>query len=59
MKQKKTTTKPQTKAPIDREAVRVLAIELGARQAARRLGVQGIYRAFLGLPNDVDELGWY
>jgi hypothetical protein len=31
------TTKPQTKPPVDREAVRVLAIELGAREAARRL----------------------
>jgi hypothetical protein len=33
------TTKPQTKPPVDREAVRVLAIELGAREAARRLGL--------------------
>jgi uncharacterized protein YjcR len=33
------TTKPQTKLPVDREAVRVLAIELGAREAARRLGL--------------------
>jgi Putative ATPase subunit of terminase (gpP-like) len=32
-------TKPQTKPPIDRESVRVLAIELGAREAARRLGL--------------------
>jgi hypothetical protein len=39
MKQKK-TTKPQTKACIDREAVRVLAIELGAREAARRLDIK-------------------
>jgi hypothetical protein len=31
------TTKPKTKP--DREAVRVLAIELGAREAARRLGL--------------------
>jgi Putative ATPase subunit of terminase (gpP-like) len=31
------TTKPNTKP--DREAVRVLAIELGAREAARRLGL--------------------
>jgi transposase-like protein len=31
------TTKSQTKPPVDREAVRVLAIELGAREAARRL----------------------
>jgi Putative ATPase subunit of terminase (gpP-like) len=35
----KKTTKPQTKPPVDREAVRVLAIELGAREAARRLGL--------------------
>ncbi len=33
------TTKRQTKPPVDREAVRVLAIELGAREAARRLGL--------------------
>ena len=38
MKEKQ-TTKPQTKLPVDREAVRVLAIELGAREAARRVGV--------------------
>lgn len=36
--QKKTTT-PQTRSPVDREAIRVLAIELGAREAARRTGV--------------------
>jgi Putative ATPase subunit of terminase (gpP-like) len=35
----KETPKPQTKLPVDREAVRVLAIELGAREAARRLGL--------------------
>jgi hypothetical protein len=35
----KKTTKPQTKPPVDREAVRVLAIELGAREAARKTGV--------------------
>src|SRR4029077_10548924 len=35
----KETSKPQTKLPVDREAVRVLAIELGAREAARRLGL--------------------
>jgi hypothetical protein len=35
----KKTTKLQTK-PIDWEAVRVLAIELGAREAARRLGIK-------------------
>jgi hypothetical protein len=33
------TTKSQTKPSIDWEAVRVLAIELGAREAARRLGL--------------------
>ena len=31
------TTKSQSKPPVSREAVRVLAIELGAREAARRL----------------------
>jgi transposase len=36
----KKTTRPQTNAPVDREAVRVLAIELGAREAARRLGLK-------------------
>jgi transposase-like protein len=35
----KKTTKPQTKPPVDREAVRILAIELGAREAARKLGL--------------------
>ena len=35
---KKKTT-PQTKPTNDRESVRVLAIELGAREAARRLGL--------------------
>ena len=35
----KKTTKLETK-PIDWEAVRVLAIELGAREAARRLGLK-------------------
>jgi transposase-like protein len=39
MKQNK-TNKPQTKPKVDREAVRVLAIELGAREAARRVGVK-------------------
>jgi Putative ATPase subunit of terminase (gpP-like) len=33
-------TKPQAKPTVDREAVRVLAIELGAREAARRLGLK-------------------
>src|SRR5438132_5766499 len=32
-----TKTKTQTKPAVDREAVRVLAIELGAREAARRV----------------------
>lgn len=31
--------KPQTRPSLDREAIRVLAIELGAREAARRTGV--------------------
>ena len=31
--------KPHTKPTVDRESVRVLAIELGAREAARRLGL--------------------
>jgi hypothetical protein len=35
----KKTTKPQTRPPVDREAIRVFAIELGAREAARRTGV--------------------
>src|SRR5437899_6951081 len=35
-----TKTKTQTKPAVDREAVRVLAIELGAREAARRLGIK-------------------
>jgi hypothetical protein len=34
------TKKTQTKPPVDREAVRVLAIELGAREAARRLWIK-------------------
>jgi hypothetical protein len=37
---KKTTKpQPQTRPPVDREGVRVLAIELGAREAARRLNL--------------------
>lgn len=36
----KKTTKPQTNPSVDWEAVRVLAIELGAREAARRLGIK-------------------
>ncbi len=34
------TTKPRTKPTVDWEVVRVLAIELGACEAARRLGVK-------------------
>lgn len=34
------TTKPQTKPTLDWEAVRVLAIELGAREAARRFDLK-------------------
>jgi transposase-like protein len=34
------TVKSQSKVRVDREAVRVLAIELGAREAARRLGIK-------------------
>jgi transposase len=30
----------QTKQPVDREAVHVLAISIGAREAARRLGIK-------------------
>jgi hypothetical protein len=33
------TTKPQTQPPVDRESVRLLAIELGVREAARRCGL--------------------
>lgn len=36
----KDKTKVQTKPAVDREAVRMLAIELGAREAARRLGIK-------------------
>jgi hypothetical protein len=43
----KKTTKPEIKPPVDREAVRVLAIELGAREAARKLGL-----------NENTVLGW-
>jgi hypothetical protein len=38
MKEKQ-TTKPQIKPPVDREGVRLLAIELGASAAARKLGL--------------------
>ena len=30
----------QTKPPVDREAVRILALSIGAREAARRLGIK-------------------
>jgi hypothetical protein len=30
----------QTKPPVDREAVHILAISIGAREAARRLGIK-------------------
>jgi hypothetical protein len=30
----------RTKPPVDREAVRILAISIGAREAARRLGIK-------------------
>jgi hypothetical protein len=36
----KKTTKPQIKSSVDWEAVRVLAIELGARETAKRLGIK-------------------
>ena len=35
----KETTKPQIQPPVDRESVRLLAIELGVREAARRCGL--------------------
>jgi hypothetical protein len=35
----KNTIKPQTQPPVDRESVRLLAIELGVREAARRCGL--------------------
>ena len=38
MKETETTT--QTKPPVSREAVRILAISIGAREAARRLGIK-------------------
>ena len=34
------TTKSQTKPPVDREAVHMLALSIGAREAARRLGIK-------------------
>jgi hypothetical protein len=38
MKETRTTT--QTKPPVSREAVRILALSIGAREAARRLGIK-------------------
>jgi Putative ATPase subunit of terminase (gpP-like) len=35
----KKTTKPQTRRPVDREGVRLLAMEIGASTAARKLGL--------------------
>jgi transposase-like protein len=35
----KKTTKPQTKGPVSREAIHMLALSIGAREAARRLGI--------------------
>ena len=35
----KKTTKPQTRPPVDREGVRMLAMEIGASAAARKLGL--------------------
>ena len=37
---KETVTTKQTKPPVSREAVRILAISIGAREAARRLGIK-------------------
>src|SRR6266478_8303987 len=39
MKETQTTTS-KTKSPLDREAVRILALSIGAREAARRLGIK-------------------
>jgi len=36
----KKTTKQQTKPPISRGAVHILAYSIGAREAARRLGIK-------------------
>jgi hypothetical protein len=33
-------TKSQTKPPVSREAVQILALSIGAREAARRLGMK-------------------
>jgi molybdenum-dependent DNA-binding transcriptional regulator ModE len=35
----KKTTEPQTRPPVDREGVRLLAMEIGASAAARKLGI--------------------
>ena len=37
---KKETTKPRARSRVDREAVHILAISIGAREAARRLGIK-------------------
>jgi hypothetical protein len=37
---KQTVTTKQTKPPVSREAVRILAFSIGAREAARRLGIK-------------------
>jgi hypothetical protein len=37
---KQTVTTKQTKSPVSREAVRILAFSIGAREAARRLGIK-------------------
>jgi hypothetical protein len=34
------TTKSQTKRPVSREAVHMLALSIGAREAARQLGIK-------------------
>ena len=36
----KSTESTASKAPVDREAVRLLALSIGAREAARRLGIK-------------------
>ena len=37
---KETGTTTRTKPPVSREAVRILALSIGAREAARRLGIK-------------------
>jgi len=37
---KQTVTTKQIKPPVSREAVRILALSIGAREAARRLGMK-------------------